>query len=260
MDIRDFGEKMNLFEIRDHLHKIPELGFEEHKTTEFLVSVLEKFDGLEVIKLNPTGCLAIYKKNNDKFKLFRSDIDALSINEKTDCDFQSEHPGVMHACGHDVHMTVLLGLIEKVIETDLDSNFLFLFQPAEEGLGGMRQILDSNILDKYDIEEAYALHVSGNYPVGTVSTKPGIFFGIPREFEIKIKGKGAHAAFPQNGNDAISAAAFIINQSQVMLKKKFSATDPVICHLGKINGGTAQNSVAEYVEVQGTTRSLNKKY
>ncbi|PID27482.1 MAG: amidohydrolase [Candidatus Cloacimonadota bacterium] len=250
--------RMNLFEIRKKLHKIPELGFLEFKTTKFIISVLKKYSELEIVEFEPTGCLAIYRKNPGKFKLFRSDIDALAINEQTNCDFRSEHQGRMHACGHDVHMTVLLGLIDKIITEKIEANYLFLFQPAEEGLGGMRKILGTGILDKFDINEAYALHVSGNYPTGTVASKPGIFFGIPREFEIEIKGKGSHAAFPQSGNDAVSAACFLINQVQVMLKKKFSATDPVICHFGQINGGTAQNSVAESVQIKGTTRALAK--
>lgn len=250
---------INLIEIRKQLHKIPELGFKEFKTHEFINSIISKYSNLKIHTFDFPGMLVEYKKNNDDFILFRADMDALPIKEETDCTFESEIDGMMHACGHDIHMTILIGFIDHIANTQPETNLLFLFQPAEEGQGGGRKIIESGILDKYSISEVYALHVSGNLPVGIVSTCPDIIFGIPQEFDIIFTGESSHVAYPQNGKDALAAGVMLLNTIQNVLKQKFSPTEPVIFHVGKMEAGNVRNAVADKCVLQGTTRSLSKK-
>ncbi len=249
---------MNLAEIRKQLHKIPELGFEEKKTNEFILSKLQKYSELKVHTFDFPGILAEYKVNDDDFKLFRADMDGLPISEKTNCRFKSEHLGMMHACGHDMHMTILLGLIERVIQEQPEQNVLFLFQPAEEGRGGAKRILETGVFREFSIDETYALHVTDEFPTGTISTKPGIFFANTQELEVEFIGKSAHVAFPENGKDAIAAASEFYLDIQKRLNKKYSENKRVICAFGKFNGGTAMNAVAEKCKLDGTFRAFSE--
>jgi N-acetyldiaminopimelate deacetylase len=185
---------LNFIKIRKYLHQIPELAFEEFKTKEYLLKILKMLKDIKIHTFDFPGILVEYSHGKGEYTLFRSDMDALPITEETGCDFASEHPGKMHACGHDMHMTILLGLIEKVSNERIEQNILFLFQPAEEGKGGAKRILDTGTLDKFPIKETYALHVKGDIPVGTVSTKPGIFFANTEEVDIVFTGIGAHVA------------------------------------------------------------------
>ncbi|HNX00813.1 MAG TPA: amidohydrolase, partial [Candidatus Cloacimonadota bacterium] len=188
-----------------------------------------------------------------------ADMDGLPFNEETNCGFESKNQGWMHACGHDIHMTVLLGLIEKVTSEKPKQNLLFLFQPAEEGHGGALRILDSGILDAYQITEVYALHVSADLPVGTVSSKPGIIFAIPQEYSLRIYGQSAHAAFPQQGKDALMAGVQVYSMMQQSVKKLFSPVEPVIFHVGHLEAGRVCNAIADSCLLEGTHRTLTRK-
>ncbi|MDP8232362.1 MAG: amidohydrolase [Candidatus Zophobacter franzmannii] len=247
---------MDLVKVRQDLHRIPELAFNEYKTTDYIYNLLKDYSDLELIKVNPTGLIAVYKGGTGDYVLFRSDIDALPLKEQTDCNFHSEHEGTMHACGHDIHMTVLLGFIHEVCTTKPKKNLLFLFQPAEEGKGGAEHILRSKVLDQWPIKTALALHCSPDYHVGEVATKGGIFFGIPEEFIVEFHGRNAHAAFPHKGIDAIYAGVQFYNLMQSQITKRFSSTDPVIFHIGKFEGGDAENILASKCLLQGTHRTL----
>ncbi len=250
-------EKMlNLFKIRKDLHKIPELGFEESKTQKYLLNILKQFKNLKIHVFDFTGILVEYSYGKGEYKLFRADMDALPIKEETGCDFQSEHDGKMHACGHDLHMTILLGLIEKVVLEKLEENILFLFQPAEEGKGGAQMIIKTGIFENYHISEAYSLHVTGNLPVGTVSSKKGIFFANSQEVDILFKGKSAHVAFPENGKDALEAGVEFYNLVSKSIKKNFSIPQTIRCFFGKISAGTARNVIASECRLEGTFRSF----
>ena len=154
-------------------------------------------------------------------------------------------------------MTILIGLIEKVVAKELKSNILFLFQPAEEGLGGAKKILKSGIFDCYNIKEAYALHVNGKLPLGLVSSKPGIFFANTEEFNIYFKGESSHTANPEKGKDAIQAALSFYQMMNNHIIKSFSPKDSVIFHTGKIEGGNVRNAIADKCFLKGTMRSLS---
>ncbi|RLC50050.1 MAG: hypothetical protein DRI23_07920 [Candidatus Cloacimonadota bacterium] len=250
---------IDLIKIRQDLHRIPELGFEEFKTTAYLSSILEGINEITIYYFDFPGVLAVYSRGNGSYKLFRADMDALPISEKTNCSFSSRHSGKMHACGHDVHMTILLGLIDKVVHKRIKENLLFLFQPAEEGMGGAERILKTGILDRFKISNAFALHVSGSLPVGTISTKPGIFFANTQEIEMKITGKSAHVAFPEHGRNALAAGAEFYLEIQKIVKSEFDRSDPVVCEFGKMRAGTVMNAIAAECTLEGTMRAFTLK-
>ena len=247
---------LDLYKIRKDLHKIPELGFEEFKTQQYILNILKKFKNLKIRLFDFTGILVEYSYGKGEYKLFRTDMDALPIKEKTNCDFQSEHSGKMHACGHDIHMTILLGLIEKVVREKLEENILFLFQPAEEGKGGAQKIIQTGVFKNYQISEAFALHITGNLPVGTVSTKKGIFFANSQEADIIFKGKSAHIAFPENGKDALEAGAEFYHLIKENIRKNFTIPQTIRCFFGKISAGTIRNVIASECKLEGTFRSF----
>jgi len=245
---------LNLYQIRKELHKIPEIGLQEFKTKKYILNVLKQFGNIKIHEFDIPGILVEFSNGDGKYKLFRSDMDAISVFEETNCDFQSLHPGRMHACGHDIHMTILIGLIEKVVHEKIEQNLLFLFQPAEEGLGGAQKILESEIWDKFEIFESYALHVNGALPVGTVSTKPGIFFADTEEFHVFFEGKSAHVAHPEKGHNALAAGVEFYQIFHKILKET-SFEDSVICEFGKMQAGTVVNAIAANCTFEGTMRS-----
>lgn len=249
----------HLYQVRKELHKIPELAFQEVKTTEFILNYLSQIPNLHFHTFDFPGLLVEYSQGEEDFLLFRADMDALPIEEQTGSDFTSQHRGLMHACGHDIHMTALIGLIEHVTNNNLQKNLLFLFQPAEEGLGGAERVLASGILERFKIKEAYAMHVHPAYPIGTIISNDSVLLGIPQEFELIIRGKSSHAAHPHKGNDAITAAAHFQQQINGILQKSISPTDSYLMHIGRIDGGTARNIVAEKCIIEGTLRSFTKE-
>lgn len=252
--------------LRHELHKIPELAYQEHKTKALILKYLKEMtssqgvkDLFEIIEFpDSTGILVVYAASteDEDYQLFRADMDALPSDEKTGCDFASEHEGLMHACGHDVHMAVLLGLIQRVWIMRPKCNLLFLFQPAEEGHGGAQSILAEGILQRYPIAAAFALHVGSDLPVGTVSSKAGIFFGIPQEFDLKFIGKAAHLAFPEKGVNALACALDFFTGIEPALKE-LSVAERLIFHVGKMNAGKVRNIIADECLLQGTHRTLN---
>lgn len=249
---------LDLLEVRKQLHQVPEPSFHEWETQKLICSHLDNLDGIRYRNFDFPGILASYKVNEGSYKLFRADMDALPFTETTGCGYESKNPGWMHACGHDVHMTILLGLIEKVSLEKPDQNLLFLFQPAEEGKGGAERILKTGVLDSYEITEVYALHVSSDLPVGTISSKGGIIFAIPQEFSVIIHGQSSHAAFPQQGKDALMAGVQFYSMMQNSVKRMFSPVEPVIFHIGHMEAGKVCNALAETCMMEGTHRTLNK--
>lgn len=248
-----------LFNLRKELHRIPEPAFQEVKTRDLLLKHLEVMSGLTVHRLaNSTGILVEYSGGEGSYLLFRADMDGLPIPEATGCSFASQHEGFMHACGHDIHMTVLMGLIRAVLLTKPKRNLLFLFQPAEEGMGGAESVLKEGILQTYEIRHAFALHVSGSLPVGTVSSKAGIFFAIPQEFDLIFKGKAAHAAFPENGRNALSGGLEFLRRINRFIGN-LQLSEPVIFNIGVMQSGSIRNIIPDLCILQGTHRTLSKQ-
>jgi N-acetyldiaminopimelate deacetylase len=249
---------IDVIEVRRLLHRIPELAFQEVKTRELLLDYLKKLQGITIhLFSNSTGILVEYSPVEGDYLLFRADMDALPVTENTDVPYVSQQEGMMHACGHDIHMTVLLGLIYKVVETQPARNLLFLFQPAEEGMGGAQSVLEEGLIQSYNIKSAFALHVSGRLPLNTVSTKPGIFFAIPQEFDLQFIGKAAHVAYPESGRNSLTGGIEFCQRIGQFISNLQQA-EKVIFNIGVMQSGTIRNVIPDKCLLQGTHRTLDK--
>ncbi len=244
--------------IRRELHQIPEPAFREEATKNLLLKHLGGIAGIRIHEfVTNTGILVEYSHGGGPYRLFRADMDALPVPEKTGCEFSSRNAGMMHACGHDIHMTVLLGLVERVVKNALTRNLLFLFQPAEEGEGGAQSVIAEGLIQRFDVEAVFALHVASGMPVGTVASRSGVFFGVPQEFNVEFIGKSAHAAFPREGVNALKAGIEFMRLMEADIAK-LSEQHRVICHVGKMTAGTVRNVVPDRCLLEGTQRSMDK--
>ncbi|MCZ0754263.1 N-acetyldiaminopimelate deacetylase [Anoxybacillus sp. J5B_2022] len=245
--------------IRRDLHKIPELGFQEFKTQQYLLDYIATLpqERLE-IKTWRTG---IFVKVNGlqptKMIAYRTDIDGLPITEETELPYRSEHEGKMHACGHDFHMSIALGVLTHFVHHPIRDDLLFIFQPAEEGPGGALPMLESEAMKQWLPNMIIALHIAPEYPVGTIATKPGLLFANTSELFIDLKGKGGHAAFPHLANDMVVAACTLVTQLQSIVARNVDPLDSAVITIGKISGGTVQNVIAERARLEGTIRTLS---
>ncbi|SEJ55426.1 N-acetyldiaminopimelate deacetylase [Paenibacillus polymyxa] len=246
-------------QIRRDLHQIPEPGFEEYKTQRYLLNYLETLpqERLE-IRTWRTGVLVFIHGTAPKRRYgYRCDMDGLPIEEETGYDFRSTHPGYMHACGHDLHMTIGLGIVTHFASHPIKDDLVVLFQPAEEGPGGALPMRDSTELADWMPDEIVALHVAPEYPVGTIATRPGILFANTSELFIDLKGTGGHAAYPHKANDMVVAACQLVGQLQTVVARNVNPLDAAVITVGKVSGGTKQNIIAETARLEGTIRTLS---
>ncbi|HJV45173.1 MAG TPA: N-acetyldiaminopimelate deacetylase [Bacillota bacterium] len=246
-------------EIRRSLHQIPEKGFEEFKTQQYLLDYILRLpqERLE-IKTWRTGILVKVNGTNPTRTIgYRADMDGLPINEETNYEFHSLHPGYMHACGHDVHMTIALGILTYFTNHPAPDHLLFIFQPAEEGPGGAQPMLESEEFKQWKPDLIIALHIAPEYPVGTIATREGILFANTSELFINLVGKGGHAAFPHLANDMVVAASHLVTQLQSIVSRNLDPLDSGVVTIGKIEGGTKQNIIAEKARIEGTIRTLS---
>jgi N-acetyldiaminopimelate deacetylase len=245
--------------IRRDLHEIPELGFQEFKTQEYLLNYLatlpnERFS----VKKWKTGLFVkVYGQKPQKTIGYRADIDGLPITEETNLPFKSKHEGRMHACGHDFHMSIALGVLTHFVYQPTNDHLLFIFQPAEEGPGGAEPMLQTEIMKEWKPDMIMALHIAPEYPVGTVATKEGLLFANTSELFIDLKGKGGHAAYPHKTNDMVVAACTLVSQLQTIISRNVDPLDSAVITIGKITGGTVQNIIAEKARLEGTIRTLS---
>ena len=251
---------MDLIEIRRALHEIPELGFQEFKTQQFLLNEIEKLpqDLLEVVVWK-TGII-IKVEGKESYKIgWRTDIDGLPITENTELPFASKHPGTMHACGHDFHMTIALGALQNVVKVQPKNTTIFYFQPAEEGPGGAEPLVEFLKEERPDLlaDEIYALHIAPEYPVGTIATKPGLLFANTSELFIELKGLGGHAAYPHKTKDMTVAAAALIMQLQSIVSRNVDPLDSGVVTIGKMTSGTVQNIISDFAKLEGTIRTFS---
>ncbi|PLR87241.1 N-acetyldiaminopimelate deacetylase [Bacillus sp. V33-4] len=245
--------------IRRELHQIPELGFQEYKTQQYLLNYLSKMpqERLEIKKWR-TGLFVKIQGMKPKQTIgYRADIDGLPIHEETGLDCLSVHEGHMHACGHDFHMSIALGLITHFVNKAIDDDLLFIFQPAEEGPGGAEPMLKSEIMAGWQPDMIIALHIAPEYPVGSIGVKEGLLFANTSELFIDLKGKGGHAAYPHQTNDMIVAACALVTQLQSVVSRNVDPLDSAVVTIGKITGGTVQNVIAETARLEGTIRTLS---
>lgn len=245
--------------IRRDLHKIPELGFEEHKTQQYLLDYISLLpQNYLQVKTWRTGIFVkVNGINPTKMIGYRADIDGLPIEEETDYPFRSEHPGKMHACGHDFHMSIALGVLTNIVKERIKDDVLFIFQPAEEGPGGALPMLQSEIMKQWRPDIILGLHIAPEYPVGTIATKEGLLFANTSELFIDLKGKGGHAAYPHLTNDMIVTACTLVTQLQSIVSRNVNPLDGVVITIGKITSGTVQNIIAEKAKLEGTIRTLS---
>ncbi len=255
----DAMESFPYIQIRRDLHQIPEPGFQEFKTQQYLLDYLKKLPQERVeIKTWRTGILVKVKGRQPKQLLaWRTDMDALPIREETSYPFRSRHEGFMHACGHDVHMTISLGILTHFVDAPVDDDLLFIFQPAEEGPGGAKPMLASEEFNRWRPDAIFALHIAPEYPVGTVATKPGVLFANTSELFIDLHGKGGHAAFPHQANDMVVAGSHLVTQLQSIVARNIDPLDSAVITVGKIEGGTRQNIIAETARLEGTIRTFS---
>lgn len=245
--------------IRRDLHRIPELGFKEYKTQKYLLNYIEALpqEHLEV-KTWRTGIFVRVKGTEGKRTLgYRADIDGLPIREQTGLSFASEHEGYMHACGHDLHMSIALGILTHFSQNPARDHLLFIFQPAEEGPGGAAPMVQSEIMQKWRPDIVIGLHIAPEYPAGTIAVKEGILFANTSEVIIDLKGKGGHAAYPHKANDMVVAAAHLVTQLQSIIARNIDPLDSAVVTIGKITGGTILNIISETARLEGTIRTFS---
>lgn len=248
-----------LNEIRKDLHRIPELGFQEFKTQSYLLNLISTLpqDHLEVHPWETGIFVKVIGKRPSKTIAYRTDIDGLPIIEETDYEFSSVHEGMMHACGHDIHMTIAIGLLSHFAVNPIDDNLLFIFQPAEEGPGGALPMRESELFQQFQPDLITALHIAPEYPVGTIAVKEGLLFANTSELFIDLIGKGGHAAYPHHSNDMVVAASHLVTQLQTIVARNIDPLDSAVVTIGKITGGTKQNIIAERARIEGTIRTLS---
>jgi len=243
-------------QLRHKLHQFPEIAFKEFKTTELILNSVKALPGTEELQIHnpfPTGVLFEYKVNDDPFVLFRADIDALPIKEENKINYKSAND-YMHACGHDVHTSILYSFLSDVLEAKPKNNILFLFQPAEEAGGGAMEFYNTGIFDQFKIKNAFALHVTDEYPVGTIASTSGVLFASALEIDIEFIGESAHVAFPAEGKNAFNAMRKFLDNSDELLKDR----DELLFGIGQYNAGDVRNIAPGYAYLKGSIRGLSK--
>ena len=243
---------------RQYLHQIPELGFCEFQTSAYLKEQLKKL-GYEVYSTAKTGILAYRKGVSEECIAFRSDMDGLSITEETNVDFASTIEGQMHACGHDGHMSILLGFATYVSTlSSLKKSLLFIFQPAEEGPGGAEVIVKEGILKRFNVKSIFGLHIYPEIEEGKFGLRPGAMTAQTGELDLMIEGVGGHGAMPHKSNDALIVAAQLINSYQSIISRNLNPIEAGVLTIGTINGGERRNIIAQKVELTGTIRAFSE--
>ena len=246
--------------IRRDIHAHPELGMEEYGTAEIIKGFLNKYN-IENCSIANTGVMGIIRgKKDGNTVAIRADIDALPIEEKTELSFKSVHPNKMHACGHDVHTAILLGVgkILKEMENELKGNVKLFFQPAEETVGGALPMIREGCMDNPKVDYVIGLHVAVSIPTGSVQFKYNKMNASTDEFILNITGKSGHGAYPHDTVDAIVIAGHLITALQTVVSRKTSPVESIVVSIGTIKGGSGSNIIADRVQMTGTLRALNE--
>ena len=250
-------------EWRRDLHKIPEIGLKEYKTSSYIKDKLKGWDIEFKDGYADTGLIAWVKgsKGDSKKSIgLRADFDALPMSEKNNFDHKSSNEGMMHACGHDGHTTMLLGAVKYLKDNnDFDGTVYFIFQPGEEGFGGGEIMINEGLLNDFNIDEVYALHNWPELPLGHFGVSSGPMMAAVDEFDIIVKGKGGHAAIPDLGVDPVIIAAQIINAVQTIISRVTSPIDKALISITKVHAGSAYNVIDDEVFLGGTVRTFKEK-
>ena len=241
-----------MIRIRREIHMHPELGYQEEKTASIIAEELERLGIKSTTGIGKTGVVGQINYSGPVVVL-RADMDALAIQEETGLEFASKTDGIMHACGHDGHVAMLLGAASILKKTLKAGSVLLVFQPAEEGGGGAQKIMESGLLD--EAKAIYACHLDRHYKTGKLVVQPGPISAFTDRFDISIRGKGGHAAQPHDAIDAIVVASLIVMSLQTIVSREVNPLYPSIVSVGRIEGGSVPNAVAESANLSGTVRT-----
>ncbi|KPQ05748.1 MAG: hippurate hydrolase [Rhodobacteraceae bacterium HLUCCA12] len=250
----------DLTAIRRDIHAHPELGFEEVRTAGIVADRLREW-GIDVTTgIGKTGVVGVLKGNRPGRAIgLRADMDALPIDEQTNLPYASKTPGVMHACGHDAHTTMILGAARYLSENrDFAGTAVFIFQPAEEGLGGARAMLADGLFDRFPCDEVYGIHNSPYHEPGVIGVKPGAAMAGANFFDIRITGRGCHAAMPESGIDTIVIATSLVQQLQSIVARNVPPSRQLVLSVTQIHAGAAYNVIPESAHLAGTVRYFDR--
>ena len=245
-----------LTEKRRDLHQIPEIGLDCTLTSLYLQNELKSM-GYEPIVMAKTAVIAFKQGLGNRTIGFRADMDGLSVKEETNVDFKSIHTNNMHACGHDGHMAMCLGLAKYCADKTFNVSILFIFQPAEEGPGGARILVEEGLFKRFPTDALFGLHLYPNLTQGKFALLNGPMMAQTNEFDCIIHGKSAHGAQPHLGIDAIVLQAEIIQAFQTIISRNTNPLEPAVLTVGTIHGGEARNIIAQKVVLEGTVRCFN---
>lgn len=251
-----------LVRYRRHFHAHPELSMEEFETAKFIERELRECDFDEIrTGVGQTGILATLKGGRPgPTTLLRADMDALPMQEVANVPYRSTRDGVMHACGHDGHMAILLAVARTLTRrrAEIPGTIVFCFQPGEEGAAGNKLMIDDGALENPHVDRTFALHLYSGLEVGKIGVRDGAFFASSDRFKIKLSGKGGHGAMPHTSVDPIVAAAQLISLFQTIPSREIAPKDPVVVTVGKLDAGTTFNVIPDAAEMLGTVRTLNE--
>jgi hippurate hydrolase len=254
------GYHAELTDIRRDIHAHPELGLETRRTADVVAHLLKTW-GIEVHRMvDGAGVVGVLRSGNGPRSIgLRADMDALPIHERTGAAYKSGTPGAMHACGHDGHTTMLLGAARYLAETRrFNGTINFIFQPGEEGMGGALAMLKEGLLARFPSEELYGLHNRPGMPVGHFSITPGTAMAGGAFFDIAVKGRGAHGAWPNSAIDPVVAACHIGTALQTVVARNVAPADMGVLSVTKIEAGDAYNVIPETARMGGTVRAMKR--
>ncbi|MBV9102902.1 MAG: amidohydrolase [Candidatus Eremiobacteraeota bacterium] len=252
-----------LVRARRHLHRHPELSLAEYETAKYVADALAPL-GLDALRtdVGKTGVLGTLAGGRPgPVTLLRADMDALPIAELNDVDYASDRAGVMHACGHDGHVSILLAAARTLAErrAEVAGTLVFCFQPAEEGYAGAQLMIDDGALENPHVDRTFALHLYTGLDVGKIGIRDGPFFASSDRFTLRIKGKGGHGAMPQTSIDPVVASAHFVTMVQTIVSREVAPKDPAVFTIGKISAGTTFNAIPDEAELMGTVRAFDEQ-
>ena len=256
-EIKDIEK--NIIDWRRDFHQYPELGFDEHRTSKIIGEALKEMGLAPQMNVGKTGVTADLTFGEGPTIALRADMDALPMQEASGLDFSSKHDGVMHACGHDGHMAMLLGAAKVLTQNgnSFNGTVRFIFQPAEEGAGGARYMIEDGCLD--GVDEIYGIHVWNYQPVGEVGITDGPVLAAADMFEINIKGIGGHGAAPQGTVDAVVVSSHLVQALQTIVSRNTNPLESTVVTIGTISGGHNFNIIADEVTLSGTARAYTEE-
>jgi len=251
----------DLVRVRRHLHRHPELSMLERETAALVAAELEKL-GLDDIRtgVGQTGVLGTLRGGKPgPVTLLRADMDALPITEVGDADYRSQRSGVMHACGHDGHVAILLAAARTLAErrAEVPGTLVFCFQPGEEGSAGNRLMIEDGALENPHVDRTFALHLYSGLDVGKIGVRDGAFFASADEYTLVIRGQGGHGAMPQLAADPVVAGAYLVTMLQSIVSREVAPKDPAVFTVGAFNAGTTFNVIPDEATLRGTVRCFD---